>query len=176
MVFSALTPGDHPFRSLAGFVQEDDALHFAGTSTTLWIDRAVTNVRFELGFDIRAVVGTGQHQIASGVDAGVDPFYFVELNESVGGTTRDCAVVSYDAVNGYTSLDSAMHLGMHPGRGVFRYDASVTGGQQGIFAGWIGEMYQASAATPTYAGAPATRIVFNGLDIALLYFVVIVTP
>ena len=173
LVFATLQPGDHPFRSNANLVQEEDGLRFTGMNAGLWVDRPVTNVRIELGFEIHALVGTGQHQVASGVEGVVEPYYFVELNEN--GPVRDAGIVSYDGVNGYVFLGSATHPGMHPGRGVLRYDASVTAGTHVLVAGWTDELYNASGATPAYTGGPTTRITLNGLDVSLLYFVAIQT-
>jgi hypothetical protein len=175
IVFASLTAGDHPFESIDGYIQEADSLRYNGLSSTLSFERDITNVRFELGFEIHALVGTGQHQLAIGIERGAEPFYFVELNENDAGTLKDCGVISYDIANGYLFLASSTHNGMHVGRGAVRLDATVNNPRFAVVAGWIGEMYEATAPTPAYGGGPVTRIVFNGLDVSLSYFVAILT-
>jgi hypothetical protein len=76
--------------------------------------------------------------------------------------------------NGYQSLGTVDHGGMHAGRGLLRLDArdgatpSFT-----IVAGWTGELYTTSASTPVYNGGQSIVFSVNGLDIAIRYVVVI---
>jgi hypothetical protein len=180
-VFSPLTPGTNPFAGFAGFEQADDALHVVAlgnsNSKNLVLDLPVASARLDIGFDILEVVGTSmdQHQIAGGLDAPL-PYYFVELNENDQGV-RDVAIVSYDTTSGYTFLGSVPHGGMHPGRGVLRYDVRVGPSPSiELDAGWIGEMYQTTAATPSYMGSQAPRWTINGLDVDIRYVAVIAMP
>jgi hypothetical protein len=174
LAFSTLQFGDSAFGSLEGWDQEADAVHYADTGTTLFFAQPVTNVVIEVGFEIRALIGAGQHQVAAQIERTAQPFYFVELNEN--GATRDVGVISYDSTNGYLFLDTSAHNGMHTGRGLLRYGANGATHEESIVAGWTDELYTANAPTPAYTGGTTTRITFNGVDIALLYFVVIQSP
>ncbi|NVB81755.1 MAG: hypothetical protein HOV81_25395 [Kofleriaceae bacterium] len=181
-VFSPLTPGTNPFDDFTDWEQKDDALHVvalgSGNAKNLLQSLPLANARLELGFEIREVVGTtmDQHQVAGGLES-TDPIhYFVELNENDLGM-RDVAIVSYDGTNGYVFHGNVPHGGMHAGRGILRYDARV--GSSPTFdlsAGWIGEMYQVSGATPGYAGASQVRWTFNGLDVDVIYVAIISMP
>ena len=171
-VFSTLRAGDHPFADISPLVQEDDGLSYAGDITGLNLLLPLANGRFEIGFDIRALVGTGQHQIASGVEAGTQPYYFTELNENVTGL-KDVAVVSYDATNGYQFLGSVPHGGMHPGAGILRFDVATSPPTFTVVAGWVGELYTATASTPEFSGGTGITVVFNGLDFVMRYVVMI---
>jgi hypothetical protein len=175
-VFATLQPGDSPFRSLDGFTQEDDGIrHGDASEGTLHYDHAVANVTFEVGFDIRAVLGNAQHQIASGI-VGSTPYYFVELNED-GPQRRHVAVIAFDGTSGYQDLGATMHNGVHTGVGMLRYQARISPDpQQSIVAGWTDELYDASAMTPAYTGGDITRITLNGVDVLLTYFVAIESP
>jgi hypothetical protein len=82
VVFSPLMPGDHPFDDLGAFEQQADGLHFAGDTANLGITRALGTTRIEIGFEIHALFGTGQRQVASGIARATEPYYFVELNEN----------------------------------------------------------------------------------------------
>ena len=42
-----------------------------------------------------------------------------------------------------------------------------------VVAGWVGELYTASAAAPGFTGGSEITIVFNGLDLLRRYVVVI---
>lgn len=78
-----MQPGDQPFDDPSMFTQEPDALQIA-TNVGSTITRAVGTVRVDIGFEIRGLVGTGQHQIASGIgQAAATTYYFVELNDDV---------------------------------------------------------------------------------------------
>lgn len=169
-VFSTLQPGDHPFADIGNLVQQEDGLRFAGANQGLAIPLALANARLELGFEIFALFGTGQHQVASGVET-APTFYFVELNDYLGSETVQ--VVSYDPANQYVTLASAPHGGVHPGVGLLRYDVSTSPPSYNAVAGWTGELYTAAAATPAFAGGTEVRVVLNGLDIELRYVIVI---
>jgi hypothetical protein len=177
LVFSTLAPGDHPFDSLDGFVQEADSVRYTGDNANLRISRPLATVRIEVGFEIHALFGSGQHQVASGIDRTSppnDPYYFVELNEN--GAVHKLGVISYDPVNQYQSLGAVDHNGMHAGRGLLQYDAIATTPRGWrVTAGWIGELYQTGAATAAYDGGDAIRLTFNGLDLSLRYVVIIET-
>lgn len=167
-LFWTLRPGDHPFDDLTGFVQEADALSTPIGGASLRITRPITTARIEVGFDIRDVAATGQRQVATGIESGVEPFYFVELNENQ--PTANVAVVSYDATNGYVTLVAQNHLGVHTGRGYQWLDVDAnTPPRFDVATGWFGEPYTAAAATPAYAGGTAIRFTFNGVELALEY-------
>jgi hypothetical protein len=173
LLFATLQPGDHPFESIVGMTQQADALNYTGLGLPLAITQTVGTVRVDVGFDIRALFGTDQHQISSGVDRGAFPYYFVELNDHNGN--QWAAVTAYSGT-GYSQIAIAPHGGMHPGRGVVRYDAIM--GAAPAFrleAGWVGEMYVAVGATPAYAGGTVIRFVLNGLDIDLEYVFIVGT-
>ncbi len=175
-VFGTLTPGDDPFLPDNDFAQEADSLRAARRASVLYINGAITSARIELGFDIHGLVGSGQHQISSGVGVPGIPSYFVELNEN--GGSRDLAVDSYDETTGtFVAIASMTTNGMHPGRGFIQYD--TTAGPSPRYAttgGWIGELYAADGATPMYTGGPGVEFTFNGLDIAVRYVIIIETP
>lgn len=171
--FSTLAGGDHPFTDLSTLVQEADGLRFTGDSLGVSIAMPFANARFELGFEIFGQVGTGQHQIASGA-RGTDPYYFVELNENLGA--MNVAITSYDPTNGYVNHALVPHAGVHPGVGILRYDASTAPQQIRAVAGWVGELYTASAATPGFTGGNELNVVVNGLDVVLRYIVIIDRP
>jgi hypothetical protein len=132
-------------------------------------------VRVEIGFDIRALVGTGQHQVASGVDNPTgSEYYFVELDDNNG--SQDLGVVSFDNTSGYSQLDMQLNTGAKVGPGVLRYDATL--GPTPLFnaaGGWDGELDHAMASTPAYTGGQDVRFAFNGIDIAIRYVVMIAT-
>lgn len=174
LVFATMQPGDQPFDDATGFDQEPDALHAAGDAGTT-ITLPLGTERVDIGFEIRGLVGSGQHQVGSGIDRdGALPYYFTELNQNT--TLADAAIVSYDSTNGYVLLDSRTTNGMHPGVGFLRYDAIA--GNSPAFAlltGWTGELYSAHAAAPAYQGGTKVRLVLNGLDIAIRYVAIIET-
>lgn len=170
-VFSSLRTGDHPFSSVMDLVQEDDGLRYTGLSLHLVVPQPMANARFELGFEVVGLVGTDQHQIASGIEAGTQPYYFVELNENLG--SRNVSVISYDNTNGYVSLDTVLHGGIHPGVGILRSDVATTPPRFSVVTGWTGELYSATAAVPGFVGGSDIRVVVNGLDVVLRYVVII---
>jgi hypothetical protein len=172
-LFSTLTAGDHPFNMLGALVQEPDGLRYTGDSLGLIIPTPFANARFELGFEILGQVGTGQHQIASGV-VGTNPYYFVELNENLG--VMNVAITSYDPTNGYVNHALVQTLGTHPGVGILGYDASTAPAGIRAMVGWVGELYNAQALAPGYTGGNEVNIVINGLDVVLRYVVIIDRP
>jgi hypothetical protein len=122
----------------------------------------------EIGFDIKSVPGVFQHQIAIGTTSTTLPFYFIELNDNMGAF--DVAVADYDGTN-YHTLDQQDPGAMHPGPGLIRL---TTDGQSfTIDAGWVGQMYHASAATPGFTGGVMPKLILNGLEIELRYIAVI---
>ncbi|MDB4957479.1 MAG: hypothetical protein JWO36_5048 [Myxococcales bacterium] len=173
-VFATLMPGDNPFTDAAAFEQQADAVHFSGDTAGMSLEGTLATARIDIGFDILALVGSGQHQVASGIISAVPTYYFVELNES--GPLRDVGVISYDTTNGYQFLGQVDHPGMHPGSGVLRCDAVARAPQTfTVLAGWTDELYTATGPTPEYAGGTSIRFAVNGLDIAIRYVVVIET-
>jgi hypothetical protein len=168
--FTPETTGGAPLDGLDGWTQLADSVRWTGT-TTLMLTTPIASARFEVGFEILAPFGTGQHQIALGPDNGLEPHYFIELNENM--TNLNAAVVEYEA-GVYTTLAAAVHGGVHAGVGLIRLDANAgIAPRFAIHAGWTGEMYDAEAETPAYVGADMTRVVINGLDLELRYAVVI---
>jgi hypothetical protein len=63
---------------------------------------------------------------------------------------------------------------MHTGSGYFRLDA-IPAANEALEAGWFGEIYDDSGATPAYAGANMIHFAFHGLDFNIRYVVLIVT-
>jgi hypothetical protein len=174
-LFSTLEPGTNPFDDITDFSQDPDGLHHIG-DVSLFLTRPIGSARIELGFDIVAIIGTGQHQIAVGVERGMDPYYFAELNDNAGGTMHDLAVLSYDSVNGYMALASTDIALLHTGRGIHRLDVDATAHSYATVAGWDGELYTAMASTPQYAGGVKLHYALNGLELVLRYIIVIDSP
>lgn len=175
LVFATMQPGDQPFDDASGFTQEPDALAFAGNIYPA-ISHVVGTARIDIGFEIRGLVGTGQHQIASGIDDATSAtYYFDELNDDPGGI-RDVGITAYSSANGYQVLAQVDPGPMHAGVGLLRYDA-IAGASPShhLLAGWTGQMFQTSAATPDYRGGQGIKFAINGLDVAIRYVVVIVT-
>ena len=173
VLFSTLEPGTHPFDDITGWTEDADALSINADSA-LRLTRPLRNVRIEIGFVIHALRGSGQHQIAGGIE-GTNPFYFAELNENAG--LRDVGVFSYDGVNGYQALGTVVHNGMHAGTGLWRIDARATPAPSfAARAGWIGELYDASAGTPAYTSGMSLRLAINGLAVSITYMAVIDSP
>jgi hypothetical protein len=174
LLFATMQPGDTGFTDSPGAIQEPDSLRFTG-DTTLTFSHPLATARVDVGFDIHTIVGTGQHQVASGIGGGASTYYFVELNNNV-GPMRDAAVVSYDPVNGYTLLDQVDPGDIHAGVGLLRYDAIAAAPPAWrLETGWTGQLYDAAAATPAYTGGTGISFVLNGLDVSVRYLVVIVT-
>lgn len=173
VTFSALTPDGHPFDDISAWTQEADGLRYAGGGTTFYIPRPVATFRFEVGFEIHALFGVGQHQVASGVE-GPTPYYFVELNENDGA--QNASIVSFDATDGYIFLGGVNHNGMHVGRGLLRYDAIATAPREfRLLTGWRDEPYAATGPVAQYDGGAGIRTVFNGLDVTVEYVALIET-
>jgi hypothetical protein len=174
-LFATMQAGDVPFSNVTGTTQDADALHVAAMNQDLPLTRVITTTtRIQLGFEIRGLFGTGQRQIAFGVERGAEPYYFIELNDNGGGA--DLGIVSYDATNGYVQLDTDPVTSMHAGRGFLRLDA--VGGTSPTYTtvgGWLGELYTATAATPAYDGGIAIRTGYNGLDVVIEYLAIIET-
>ena len=175
LLFATMQPGDQPFDDPGTLLQEADALHSIGDTAAI-ITRPLGTVRLEIGFDILALVGTGQHQIAAAIGSPTDTIgYFGELNDS--GATKDVSVAQYDSSTGlYTLLDPAALPAMHPGRGSLRLDAITTSAPAYHLAtGWVGELYTSNAPTPSYVGGTSIHFAFNGLDLAIRYVALIAT-
>jgi hypothetical protein len=174
-LFSPLTPGTSPFDNITGWTQDPDGISIA-VDSALRITRPVANARVQIGFVIHALVGSGQHQLAVGVESpGV--FYFVELNENL--PKRNVSVVSFDSTNGYIDLGMVMHAGMHAGTGILRMDATASPAVArafGVRAGWIGELYDAAGSTPQYTGGSSLRWAINGVDVTITYVAIITSP
>lgn len=173
IAFYTMQPGDQPFDDISAFTQKADSLHLAGSVSPLRITRSLGSIRFDLGYDINALFGTGQHQVAAGIDnAATAEYYFGEINQQMAG--NDVAIVSYDITNGYKLLGSMTFPGMHPGSGSFRLDASAMNGHK-LVTGWVGEPYTATAPTPAFSGGGDIRIALNGLDMDVRYVALIAT-
>jgi hypothetical protein len=176
LIFATMQPGDQPFDDASGFTQEADDLE---TATNLYpnITRVLGTARVDIGFEIRGIVGTGQHQIAAGIqDSAAITYYFDEINDDP--PTRDVGITSFSQATGYVPLAMVDPGPMHPGTGILRIDAVTSPPHHALVAGWTdqtGQLYQTSAATPDYAGGQLIRVAFNGLDVAIRYVVVIVT-
>ena len=174
-LFSTLEPGTNPFDAPVVFTEEPDGIHPTG-DMSLYLTRPFGTARIEIGFEIRAIIGTAQHQIAAGIARDMDPYYFAELNDNNGGTVHQIAIFSYDAVNGYQVLSMADIPLLHTGRGISRIDVDATTHQLVTVAGWEGELYTTTATTPQYAGGPKLHVALNGLDVLLRYIIIIDSP
>jgi hypothetical protein len=170
VLFSTMQPGDTAFDSLTGLGQEADSVRSASDSAPA-LTMTLASVRIDMGWDVHGVVGTGQHQIALGVDQDVapTPYYFGELNDN-GMGFHDAALVSYDSTNGYQQLDQQDPGVFHAGSGLTRLD---TGPTHRLRTGWTGQMYELTAATAAYAGGDYIRFAFNGLDVSIRYLAII---
>jgi hypothetical protein len=172
VLFSTMQTGDEPFDDITGFAQEADALRVA-TDVGPNVNISFVRARIDVGWTINAVVGTGQHQLAFGFDDTMmsnSAYYFNELNEN--GTTRDAAIVSYDATNGYQMV-SAMDPGaLHAGPGVSRVD--VAPGSINAVLGWLpAQMYSVGAGVAGYAHCDHLRFSLHGLDVSIRYVAII---
>jgi hypothetical protein len=169
-LFSPLTPGTNPFDQPLS--QNADSLQVSGDSAFFSLAETLQTVRIDLGFQINALFGTGQHQIAFGLDTGATPYYFIELNENT--SVKDFNLAKLD-MSMYTSVGEAPTAGMHPGTGFIRLDADATSQVWTGYGGWIGELYNIMGSTPGYTGAPLVKFAINGLDVDLRYIAVIDT-
>jgi hypothetical protein len=174
-LFSGLGPGTSPFSDIIGFTEEPDGIRHVGDAS-LFLTRSFGTARIEIGFDILAIIGTGQHQIGAGVDRCADPYYFAELNDNNGATVHHCAVFSYDPTNGYVPLDVVDIPPLHTGRGIMRIDVDATAHTYETVAGWDGELCNAAAPTPQYSGGLKLHYSLNGLDLLIRYIMIIDSP
>ncbi len=173
--FFTMQPGDVPFDTATDLTQEPDAVRWNGIAGGEVITRPVGSMRIELGYDIHALVGTSQHQIAFGVDSGSQPYYFAELDDN-GTGFHGFQIVSFDAVNGYITLMGMTFPSFHAGVGHERCDVDATAHAYACEGGWNGELYTAAATTPAYAGGSKIRFALNGIDVSLTYLLLISSP
>jgi hypothetical protein len=175
VVFSPFTPGSPQPLHGDPLVQNADSVECLD-GCRFFIDEPVATDRVVLGFNILARFGTEQHQISLGPDEAA--YYFVELDDNANDVAHWVAVVFANQVTGnYDELDQhAIATDVHTGSGSIRLD-TVAGPAPtyAMEAGWLGELYDAEAATPDYAGAPSTHEIINGLDVELTYLAVIET-
>ncbi|HEY4058948.1 MAG TPA: hypothetical protein VGM39_20175 [Kofleriaceae bacterium] len=177
IAFYPMTPGTSPLVGDPAFPVAEEAddiryTHDFGQG----FDITVPNVslRFEEGFEILGLVGTGQHVISSGIDGAGKPYYFAELDRN--DPSLGAHVVSYDATNGYVTLSDKPMPAFHTGTGHFRYDA-ITGSAPRYTTemGWDGELYAPAASTPGFLGGTDLKIVYAGMDIRIRYIALIQT-
>jgi hypothetical protein len=172
LLFSTLQPGDEPFDDITGFVQEADALRGVADEFP-GIAIAITNARIDVGWEIHALTGAGQHQISFGFDDSMganSEYYFIELNED--GPTRDAAIVSYDSVAGYQRLAEQDPGALHAGTGYNRVDVDPAGTFARI--GWLpSQFYELGAPAPGYAHADRINFSLHGVDVSLRYVAII---
>ena len=103
VLFATMQAGDTAYNDITGTMQEAGLARFVGDNAP-YLTFAIANARIDLGWEVHALVGTGQHQVAFGVDNATQPvYYFGELNEN-SMTIHDAAIVSYDSVNQYQTL------------------------------------------------------------------------
>jgi hypothetical protein len=171
VLFATMQAGNTGFDDVTGFTQEADSIRIAGNVFPN-LTMPIGKYRIDLGFDIHAIVGTGQHQVALGVD---DPsgteYYFGELNDN-GAGGYDAAIVQYDGTTGYTTLDGQNSGAFHTGSGLIRLDV---GPAHKLYTGWTGQMYMLNASTPAYVSGDYIRFAFNGTDISIRYIAIIAT-
>lgn len=174
-LFAPLTPGTSPFDAIAGFTEEADGIRRTG-DTSIRVTRPMATARIEIGFEVLAILGTGQHQIGVGIERGGPPYYFAELNDNNGATVHNIAIFSFDPTNGYVPLDFVDIPPLRTGKGLVRLDVDATDHTYAAVAGWEGELYSVSAPTPQYSGGSQIRYSLNGLDIRINYIIVIDSP
>jgi len=171
VMLATMQAGDTGFDDVTGFTQEADSIRIGG-SVFPNVTLALANDRIDMGFDVHALVGTGQHQVAYGVDATASPeYYFGELNDD-GAGFHDASIVRYDGSTGYTQLDQTDPGAFHTGTGLIRLDTGTT---HNLYVGWTGQMYTLTAATPAYVGGPDLRVALNGIDVSIRYLAIIAT-
>jgi hypothetical protein len=172
LLFSTLQPGDEPFDDLTGFVQEADSVRgvadeFPGIAVSF------AKARIDVGWEIHALTGAGQHQISFGCDDSTganDEYYFSELNEN--DPTRDAAIVAYDSVSGYQALSEMDPGPLHAGTGYNRIDMDPAATVARI--GWSpSQFYDLSAPAPGYAHTDLVRFSLHGVDVSLRYVAII---
>jgi hypothetical protein len=172
LAFYTMQAGDQPFDDITAFTQETDALR-AGGDAGPNILVSLVNARIDVGWDINALVGTGQHQLSFGFDDSTGTnteYYFVELNQN--GVTRDAAIVTYDATNGYV-MQSAMDPGdLHAGAGFNRVDTGPA--TMAAVIGWTpSELYSLSTPATGYAHTDKIAFSLRGLDVSIRYVAII---
>jgi len=172
VLFATMQPGDVGFDDSSMFLQEADSLRSTNIAAP-YVTLPLGKVRIDMGWEVHAVVGTGQHQVALGVDedAGVTDYYFAELNDNMG--FHDAAIVQYDTMTFmYTQIDPMDPGPFHAGVGLTRLDCDTT---HHLLTGWTGQMYTMTAATPSYQGGKGIRFALNGIDVSIDYLAVIAT-
>jgi hypothetical protein len=173
-LFAPLTP-DLPVvfsDGIGSWSQRADTLYNDNGGLANTIPQPLDHTVVEVGFEIDSATSTFQHQIALGTTSSLKPFYFVELNDNMGA--YDVAVSDYDGTS-YNMLASQDPGAMHPGVGLIRLTTDGTPSFT-IDAGWVGQMYHATAATPGFVPGVMPRLILNGLEIELRYIAVIQRP
>lgn len=169
LLFATMQTGNTAFDDLSGAVQEADDVRW-GSDASPVLTMSLNRARIDLGWTANALVGTGQHQVAFGVEnSAATEYYFAELNESNTGT-HDASIVSYDGTNGYVLLDQMDPGAFHTGAGTTRFDVDKT---SKLEIGWTGQLYDLTAATPAYMGGTDIRFAFNGVDLSIRYLAII---
>jgi hypothetical protein len=168
LLFATMQAGQTAFDDITGSLQEADSLRFGSDAAPI-LTAALTDVRIDVGWEIHALTGTGQHQIAFGVqnDAAAE-YYFCELNDNMAGA--DAAIFSYDSTASYVKLAGQVPPAFHTGVGLTRLDAGLT---HHLHTGWVGETYEATASTPAYQGGTSIRFALNGIDVSVRYLAII---
>jgi hypothetical protein len=157
---------------LGSWSQRADTLYLNDGSVANILPQPIDHTVVEVGFEIESIPGMFQHQIAIGTTGASLPFYFVELNDNMG--FHDVAVADYDGTN-YHMLSAQDPGSIHTGLGLIRLTTddkpSFT-----IDAGWVGQMYEASAGTPAFVPGETPTLILNGLELELRYIAVIERP
>ena len=169
VLFATMQAGDTAYDDITGATQEADSLRFVGDNAP-YLTFPIANARIQIGWEVHALVGTGQHQVAFGVDNTTQPvYYFGELNQD-SMNLHDAAIVSYDSVNQYQTLAGMDPGAFHAGVGLVRMDVGTT---HYLRTGWTGQMYEVKAETPMYQGGQGIRTALNGIDISIDYLAII---
>jgi len=171
LLFATMQPGDTAFDDLSAATQEADSVRFASDQSPA-VTMTLNHARIDLGWTANALLSTAsmQHQVAFGIDAAVQPeYYFCELNDNTMGL-HDAAVVSYDMTNGYVQIAQMDPGAFHTGAGYTRLDTGTT---MKLETGWTAQIYDVTAATPSYGGGTSIRFAFNGLDVSIRYLAII---
>lgn len=158
--------------ALDSWTQRADTLYLNDGSVANNIPQPLDHTVVEVGFTILSTPTTFQHQIAIGTDTAGQPFYFVELNDNMGA--YDVAVSEYDGTQ-YNMLAQQDPGAMHPGLGLIRLSTDATPSFT-VDAGWVGQMYHLSAATPSFTPGVTPRLIVNHLELELRYIAVIQRP
>jgi hypothetical protein len=170
--FATMQAGDTAFDDITGFTQEADSIR-ASNSPAPYLTMPLGKVRIDMGWVVHSVVGTGQHQVALGVDenTGVAEYYFAELDDN-GIGMHYASITQYDSTTGYMGLATMDPGAFHAGAGLTRLDVDTT---HTLLTGWTGQMYNLTAATPAYAGGKGIRFALNGIDVSVNYLAIIAT-